>query len=627
MRRWTFLAGLLALGCARVETPDGAGGAPDAATADAEPGDDVDAAPGVDAAAPGGVDAAAPGCPAAAACGARECGADPVCGVSCGRCPEQHRCDDGACACAPACDGRACGDDACGGRCGECLPGTFCDGVRCREVPSQCPGAADCGGRACGPDPICGTECGACPAGHRCEDGQCRCVADCRGLACGSDPVCGTDCGGCPDGQRCDGGRCRCVPACDGRACGDDGCGGSCGACAPGFACGADGRCACAGTACGAQACCGAGDQCVDGRCCPQHWRREVAGAGLATLLAAPDGRVYAAGASGGRIRVTAIDACGDPVAETPVVVHQEAASSATSLAWADGDLLVAGTLEGFPDDPAQGFFARLGTPGLQVRWAQPLVGSLAYDEIFGIAAVPGGPIFMSGAADARQPSRGFWVVTGDLTGAACGWNGAPGHAGAGRGLTYDAATGRVWVAGMVDDRLALRGFDAGCAPAREPCACEAVFEATAPPAAGDVSAEGRRVVLRGGDAYVVGFGVPADAANVFGLAVRFDLRTGEARERLRWDPTGRTDVLLAALPTDEGLLLAGARDWPQGESFERATAVVLRVSPDLRLLGEHVVGPGTVADLAAVPGAVYVGWTGDGRAGVARCRPTGECP
>lgn len=37
------------------------------------------------------------GCPAAVACGARRCGPDPVCGVSCGTCPSNQACLSGFC--------------------------------------------------------------------------------------------------------------------------------------------------------------------------------------------------------------------------------------------------------------------------------------------------------------------------------------------------------------------------------------------------------------------------------------------------------------------------------------------------------------------------------------------------
>ena len=106
--------------------------------------------------------------------------------------------------CMPMCDGMVCGDDGCGGSCGECPEGESCDNA------------------------------GACSAE--------ACVPMCDGMMCGDDG-CGGSCGECPEGESCDNaGACSaeaCVPMCDGMACGDDGCGGSCGECPDGEGCAA----------------------------------------------------------------------------------------------------------------------------------------------------------------------------------------------------------------------------------------------------------------------------------------------------------------------------------------------------------------------------------------------------
>jgi outer membrane protein assembly factor BamB len=59
-----------------------------------------------------------------------------------------------------------------------------------------------------------------------------RCVPNCGFVECGPDG-CGGTCGVCAEGQMCEAdGRCGpCPPACQGRTCGPDGCGGQCGAC------------------------------------------------------------------------------------------------------------------------------------------------------------------------------------------------------------------------------------------------------------------------------------------------------------------------------------------------------------------------------------------------------------
>ncbi|RME28350.1 MAG: PEGA domain-containing protein, partial [Deltaproteobacteria bacterium] len=137
--------------------------------------------------------------------------------------------------CVPDCTGRQCGPDpVCGTSCGECPAGHQCDG----QGICQC--QPDCTGRQCGPDPVCGTSCGDCPAGHECDgQGTCQCRPDCTGRQCGPDPVCGTSCGECPAGHECDGqGICQCRPDCSGLECGPDPvCGAPCGECGPGMVC------------------------------------------------------------------------------------------------------------------------------------------------------------------------------------------------------------------------------------------------------------------------------------------------------------------------------------------------------------------------------------------------------
>jgi hypothetical protein len=83
-----------------------------------------------------------------------------------------------------------------------------------------------------------------------CSDG---CTPDCSTTECGPDPVCGTDCGGCADDEQCTmGGMCECLPTtCDaaGAQCGeiDDGCGGTldCGGCPGAQTCGIGGANTC----------------------------------------------------------------------------------------------------------------------------------------------------------------------------------------------------------------------------------------------------------------------------------------------------------------------------------------------------------------------------------------------
>ena len=201
-------------------------------------------------------------------CGARDCG-DDGCGGSCGECPADQVCQQGACVCAPQCLGRECGPDGCGGSCGACGADEACDD------DGQCACVPDCTGLLCGPDHCGTTSCGDCPAGQACQDGACVCAPQCAGRQCGPD-ACGGLCGTCEANEVCTNGVCVCVPDCEGKQCGSDGCGSTCGTCDAGQYC-LQWRCECEpqcqGRQCGSDACggscgfCPVGQPCVDGHC------------------------------------------------------------------------------------------------------------------------------------------------------------------------------------------------------------------------------------------------------------------------------------------------------------------------------------------------------------------------
>ncbi len=143
--------------------------------------------------------------------------------------------------CTPDCTDAVCGDDGCGGSCGDCGQDEFCSRGQC--MTGSC--TPDCTDRVCGDDG-CGGSCGSCGADQTCtRAGVCEmnaCVPNCTNRACGDDG-CGGSCGGCGMDQTCDqAGQCTggsCTPMCSGRMCGDDGCGGTCGACMGGTICNA----------------------------------------------------------------------------------------------------------------------------------------------------------------------------------------------------------------------------------------------------------------------------------------------------------------------------------------------------------------------------------------------------
>jgi outer membrane protein assembly factor BamB len=154
-------------------------------------------------------------------CAERQCG-DDGCGGSCGDCEEGLICDaeSGTCyECQPDCEGRDCGDDGCGGSCGECG-----DGWSCNEFVHKCVGGctADCTGKTCGSDG-CSGSCGDCDPSRDCFEGLCVAKASCTdGKTNGTESD--VDCGGtCPD--RCAVGKaCKTPPDCGSGDCKDGVC-------------------------------------------------------------------------------------------------------------------------------------------------------------------------------------------------------------------------------------------------------------------------------------------------------------------------------------------------------------------------------------------------------------------
>ena len=198
----------------------------------------------------------------------------------------------------PLVDGTSCNDeDLCNGvevcAAGQCIGGTA---VSCDDDENPCtddvcnPLDGSCGvvvgnGAPCGGEDPCagGAACqdGICQPGAPvvCEDDGNDCTQDvCNALdgKCGIPAENGASCGDI-NGWTCLASICQCEQVCDGKECGDDGCGGTCGTCDAGFACGPLGQCTCEpdcnGKDCGNNDCdgscgeCSGQDACVGGQC------------------------------------------------------------------------------------------------------------------------------------------------------------------------------------------------------------------------------------------------------------------------------------------------------------------------------------------------------------------------
>jgi agmatine/peptidylarginine deiminase len=197
-------------------------------------------------------------------CNGKDCG-DNGCGGSCGNCTDGKTCSNFKCeGCKPACSGKECGDNGCGGTCGECKNGGTCENGIC--VGCQ----PNCTNKNCG-DNGCGGVCGTCKTDEICDiTGKCIPAAGCGSISqsgmcdgnvlkiCEDNKLVVKDCG---DGYECSYSSmeqkniCKkvsqpsetqpessekdatCVPDCAGKDCGDNGCGGVCGSCSQGYTC------------------------------------------------------------------------------------------------------------------------------------------------------------------------------------------------------------------------------------------------------------------------------------------------------------------------------------------------------------------------------------------------------
>ena len=224
-------------------------------------------------------------CPAGKTCQAGTCYGQAFCGngtcdpgENCESCPSDCTCSSGCnmgMCCVPNCEGKTCGDDGCGGKCGQgcgsmarcdkgncvadvlCGNGTVDSSEDCVSCPADvvCTGKAKCFDAKCCVPNCTDKECGSDGCGGVCGQG-CAMGSSCRTNKCVPDIRCGDGipdptetCSSCPadqpcaSGQKCTAAGMCCTPKCTNRVCGDDGCGGMCGACDANSTCSTDGKC------------------------------------------------------------------------------------------------------------------------------------------------------------------------------------------------------------------------------------------------------------------------------------------------------------------------------------------------------------------------------------------------
>jgi hypothetical protein len=78
--------------------------------------------------------------------------------------------------CTPICAGKICGDDGCGGSCGDCAGGQSCEGGTC-----VCPPARACGAVCCPAGEVCAGGLCKSPGTGQPSDNLCTTVATCNG--------------------------------------------------------------------------------------------------------------------------------------------------------------------------------------------------------------------------------------------------------------------------------------------------------------------------------------------------------------------------------------------------------------------------------------------------------------
>jgi hypothetical protein len=123
-------------------------------------------------------------------CGDDGCGG--TCPNTCGAGYDPYWCLCGT-PCIPVCTGKCCGDDGCGSTCSDYCPA----GYVCNQQNCQCEG------------PVCGSD-SDCEDTQCCLDGTCEDM-ECEVYDCGIDPVCGKECGPCPAGTFCDDSTWNCI--------------------------------------------------------------------------------------------------------------------------------------------------------------------------------------------------------------------------------------------------------------------------------------------------------------------------------------------------------------------------------------------------------------------------------
>ena len=150
-------------------------------------------------------------------------------------CRPEYACVNDVCVCATDCSDIECGDDGCGGSCGQCPAGMVCSEGTCADDPNSCEGV--CGDVAPG---------GGCHCDEWCyEYGDC-CDDFCE--FCPEFEICSAACDPpCEPGFFCKFGQCvedaPCEPDCFDKECGPDGCGSICGYCGFNQYCGWEGVC------------------------------------------------------------------------------------------------------------------------------------------------------------------------------------------------------------------------------------------------------------------------------------------------------------------------------------------------------------------------------------------------
>lgn len=399
-----------------------------------------------------------------------------------------------------------------------------------------------------------------------------------------------------------------CSSNCTGRVCGPDGCGHVCGSCSTNEACDAQGQCV---------------------SVCTPTWETDLAAVPMGAV--AGSSSVYVVGSENSSAWAAAVDGCqGKLAADTTLSVPNATSSSLQSVILSGGSLYAVGRVAK-TSDPGDGLWVKLAPATLAPGFMQPLYGTTASDEDWGIVQTPTG--FWMGGTTNTEAGGFAWGIKGASNGQACGFRVGgtdPGaiHAMAANGSTVYAIRGS-------KGSLYVDSFDDSSCTDTGPCPCTASATSAAI-TIGTTANDGRSALFVGGNLYVAGFGLDASSTDAFGFVLRLDA-SGKLLATYRWDPTTRFDAFVTMTTDGKALYVGGGQGWDNTQTSTATSTAVIQKLPLgfsdnaaptwIRSLGAYDVAWAMAAQPASAGDGLYVAGERQGSGFIMRCQKSNVCP